>query len=76
MLLINIYRSALIFRNLPYPEKFLVTRLSCNFFLLPLTLRFTILFAEFVVVPSFMDGKDIGSDSSLLLPAKKVLSNN
>ena len=39
-------------------------------------MRFTILFADFVVVASFVDGKDIGSDGSLLLPAKKGLSNS
>ena len=31
---------------------------------------------RFVVVASFVDGKDIGSDGSLLLPAKKGLSNS
>ena len=34
------------------------------------------LLAAFVVATSFVDGKDVGSDGSLLLPAKKVVSNN
>ena len=33
-------------------------------------------FADFAVVASFMDGKNVGSDGSLLLSAEKDLSNN
>ena len=34
-------------------------------------MRFTILFADFVVVASIVDGKDMVSNGSLQLPAKK-----